>query len=503
MSAKIYDAEMQYLLIEETNSLGLDAQGRVAWTVGDGMGPSGERLTPLLVYGLVVPAYRYITRLLVDPRSPMAIGEYLSRAWSKTQKLGMPLRLEVRPGLLGADKGFSRWTKSLGVECSTAQNLKSIAAFATSVKDVGFAAMDWKRPVDDCENPLPLVEANAALQDYDTTVLRWMIDGHGVSMRDIELDHFRAWLNRGQKFFDRPVAPAMDWDVDALPRSPLPKIRQRQEELDNPMWLEEPIEALKELLGMWPTGKKQFCKEMGLSVSALNSWMSCNEPIEQSQFENLRTTIHLEEDEDFDDSFYLTGGCLLIADTPKNAITVYDELSDGGDLMYSFEALSTSADFNGFRVLVFESYSKSPTIILFKRGGKAEAVLNRNDLINFQGPVHVPPEIAAYLEMMVIHADHAKFGHVGCGLRALFGEWLDDQEDSQNGISNFTQEDEDFEDETALLVLSLMVSRDWAQERNILAQVKDALKSRLPAQAIASMIENAFAEGFRIGGSRQ
>jgi len=92
---------------------------------------------------------------------------------------------------------------------------------------------------------------------------------------------------------------------------------------------------------------------------------------------------------------------------------------------------------------------------------------------------------------------------VGCGLRELFGEWLDDQADSQNGITDFAREEENAEDETALQVLSLMVSRDWAQECNILAQVKEALNSRLPAQAIASMIENAFAEGFRFGGSRQ
>lgn len=502
MSAKIYDAEMQYLLIEECKSLGLDAKGRVAWIDDALMGASRESLTPLLVYGLVVPAYRYSTRLLVDPRSPLAIGEYLSHAWAKSQTLGMPLRLEVRPVLMGADKGFSQWAKNLGVECVVAQNLKSIGAFSTSVKEVGFAAMEWRRE-ELSGVPHPLADANASLRDYDTTMLRWMIEGQGVNMRDAELDHFRAWLNRGQRFFDRPVKPAMDWDVDALPPSPEPQNRHRQEELDEPMWLEEPIEGLKELISMWPTGKKQFCKETGVSVSALNSWMSCNGPIEESQFEDLRTAIHLEEDEEFDYCFSLAGGCLLIADTPKNVIAVYDELSDGGDLMYSFEAQSTSTDFNGFRVLVFESFSNSPTIILFKRGEKAEAVLNRNDLINFQGPVHVPPEIAAYLETMIVHADHGKSGHVGCGLRELFGEWLDDQADSQNGITDFAREEEDAEDETALQVLSLMVSRDWAQECNILAQVKEALNSRLPAQAIASMIENAFAEGFRFGGSRQ
>ncbi len=98
MATTIYDAEMQYLLVEQARNVGLDAAGRVAPCDRNLKSKEGHDLTPLLVYSIVVPAFRCQTRLLVSAAAPISVSLFLAQAWGLRRALGMPLRLEMKPG---------------------------------------------------------------------------------------------------------------------------------------------------------------------------------------------------------------------------------------------------------------------------------------------------------------------------------------------------------------------------------------------------------------------
>ena len=134
MATTIYDAEMQYLLVEQARNVGLDAAGRVAPCDRNLKSKEGHDLTPLLVYSIVVPAFRCQTRLLVSAAAPISVSLFLAQAWGLRRALGMPLRLEMKPGLLASDRGFVQWAKSLGVQCEPVQHTKDPAALCGPVQ---------------------------------------------------------------------------------------------------------------------------------------------------------------------------------------------------------------------------------------------------------------------------------------------------------------------------------------------------------------------------------
>ena len=107
MATTIYDAEMQYLLVEQARNVGLDAAGRVAPCDRNLKSKEGHDLTPLLVYSIVVPAFRCQTRLLVSAAAPISVSLFLAQAWGLRRALGMPLRItsaQITPGSSAPNK---------------------------------------------------------------------------------------------------------------------------------------------------------------------------------------------------------------------------------------------------------------------------------------------------------------------------------------------------------------------------------------------------------------
>lgn len=486
MAAKIYDAEMHYLLIEQARTVGLDADGCVAPYDSDLESLEGHRLTPLLVYSIVVPAFRCQTRMLVDAAAPISVSLFLAQAWGLRRMLGMPQRLEMKPSLLAADRGFVQWAKSIGVQCESVQHTKAIAAYSTSTLDVAYVALAGRGTGESL--PQSLLDANAALATFDTRAIERMAEGVRPGMKQADLTMFKHWLHRGQGYLHEQPSVDADWDAGAVV---VPAAPTKRRAFAEPVWLDSEAPAVKAIMSMWPAGEKAFCEEVGVTPSEMRAWLSVQGSIGEDEYESICDMLHLGDDDESQPFLQPEGGCLLVADTEDNVACVYNTITDQGRVGFCFEAVSPTTDFDGYRVLLFLPEAGELTIILFKKGGKAESALSRNVLNNFQGPIAVPGDLA--LALAISTHDPARFhpGHVGCDLWEAFDEWFSTIE----GVSD----PEGDEEQDALHVASELIAQHWMATSNARPMIESAIAMGLQKDAIEEIAKIAFADGFRTG----
>ncbi|CAN7637147.1 hypothetical protein LJR129_004912 [Acidovorax sp. LjRoot129] len=486
MPAKIYDAEMQYLLIEQARNVGLDPKKRV--TPYDSIAAEVDPgLTPLLVYSIVVPAFRCQIRMLVDAAAPISVSEFLNQAWGINRMLGMPQRLEMKPWLLESDRGFVGWAQEIDVQCGPVQHTKAIAAYSSSILDVAFAALDGRGRGESL--PQPLSDANDALAAFDNRAIEVMVKGMRPGMKQADLSMFSHWLHRGQGYLHEHHTVEADWDSTALVLKISP---QKQRAFAEPVWLDHEAPALEAIIAMWPSGSKVFCEEVGVTPADMKAWLALEAPIGEEEYQTLVGMLPVRDEEGPEVFFDADGGCLLVAGTVGHATTAYNALTGNGEVGFCFEAVSPTTDFQGFRVLLFLPESGDLTIMLFKKGGKAEPALSRSELVNFQGPIAVPADMATALDVLVRdRATVADPGHAGCAFWDEFDEWLTTVEMVETGA------EEDCE--SALHVASDLIAQHWMMTSNAGSMIEAALAMGPPKEAIQEIVRIAFAEGFRSG----
>ncbi|EHL24821.1 hypothetical protein KYG_00867 [Acidovorax sp. NO-1] len=485
MATKIYDAELQYLLIEQARNVGLDPKYRLALYESSAGSMQSQQLRPVLVYSIVVPAFRCQTRLLVDAAAPISVSHFLAQAWGLKRVLGMPLRLEMKPGLLASDRGFVQWAKSIGVQCEPPTQAKALAAYSTSTLDVAYAALAGRGTGESL--PQSLLDANAALVAFDTKTIENMAAGIRPGMKQADLTMFKHWLHRGQGYLHEQPSVHADWDADAVVVRSAPAKRRA---FVKPVWLDSEAPAVKAIMSMWPSGANAFCEEVGVTQSELQSWLSVQGPIGEDEYESICEMLYLGDDDDTRPTLRPEGGCLLVADTEENVACVYNTMTDQGNVAFCFEAVSPTTNFDGYRVLLFLPDLGELTIILFKKGGIAESALSRNVLNNFQGPIAVPSDLA--LALAISTHDPAMFhpGYVGSEIWEDFDDWFDT-------LEPMSQEETD--EEGSIHLASELIAKQWLATSDASPMIETALAAGLGKEAIEEIVKNAYAEGFRAG----
>jgi hypothetical protein len=414
VGTKIYDAETQFLTIAYAKDVGLDRQHRVVAFDANEYSRKEAGLTALLVYSVVAPAYSFYSRLLVDASSPVSISSFLAKAWSKEAGLGMPYSLEVKQQVLTADRGYTAWIRSHGVELVPPSSIKSIISFERSSLDVQIATW-WGRG--DNQALRKLDRANAAIQEYDIFSPRFS------SRKSMETHTFEAWHARDMRFFvGKPLVT--DWDAAVL----VEKVRPRPSaELivhadDDPAIF---VEGIKEISAMWPGGRRAFFGGLTFSRKEFDFWVAGRANLDQSDFAQIRELANIDYRDEYDE-WELGGGYLLMATTPSSVISAYDTLSHGGDLRFSFEVLGPLGELPALRFLVFASCCGMANIILFERGGPAEKALNERKLINLQDAVHAPLDVWETVTTIIEHREtFNEPGLVGAAFSVKHDEWLD------------------------------------------------------------------------------
>ena len=252
---------------------------------------------------------------------------------------------------------------------------------------------------------------------------------------------------------------------------------------------------------MWPTGKKGLCRQAEIPLRTFNAWLKLTGPITSEQLEDLCATIHLSDGEI--ERTRPTGGCLLVANTAKNVIQLYEAITHENELLACFEAVSTSSQFGGYRVLIFAIMGYSPTVILFPRGGPAEAALNRNDLPGFQGPVPVPSGFARFIDGLIEDMlEHDEHGHAGCDMFKDYFSWfltlkhgapeLEEDEEERN------QEDDDIPPHLRIAIDILATS--YSEDPNVREHSRGLMPSCNPSDKdLGTLLRTTFANGFLAG----
>ena len=279
------------------------------------------------------------------------------------------------------------------------------------------------------------------------------------------------------------------------------KSKGRRHPVSEPVLLSQPVFGLNELAAMWPSGKKGLCRQAEIPLRTFNAWLKLTGPITSEQLESLRGAIHLSDGEI--ERARPTGGCLLVADTAKNVIQFYEAITHENELLACFEAVSTSSQFGGYRVLIFAIMGYSPTVILFPRGGPAEAALNRNDLPGLQGPVPVPSEFARFMDGLIEEMlEHDEHGHAGCDMFKDYFSWFltlkhgapEPEEDEEDR----NQEDDDIPPHLRIAIDILATS--YSEDPNVQEHSRSLMPSCNPSDKdLKALLRTSFANGFLAG----
>ena len=278
------------------------------------------------------------------------------------------------------------------------------------------------------------------------------------------------------------------------------KSKGRRQPVSEPVWRSQPVTGLNELAAMWPTGKKGLCRQAEIPLRTFNAWLKLTGPITSEQLEDLCATIHLSDGEI--ERTRPTGGCLLVANTAKNVIQLYEAITHENELLACFEAVSTSSQFGGYRVLIFAIMGYSPTVILFPRGGPAEAALNRNDLPGFQGPVPIPSGFARFIDGLIEDmAEHDEHGHEGCDIFKDYFSWFLTLQSGEPGEEDEDERNEEDDDIPPHLRIAIdILATSYSEDPNVQEHSRSLMPSCNPSDKdLRALLRTAFANGFLAG----
>lgn len=380
--SKIHDAELQYLTVAYAKTVGIDADGRIVTFDPDRISREAAKLSPLLIYSLAAPCYGVMYRQLVDRRAPVALGQFLAGVWAIEDGLGMPLRLELPAKLLALDRGALQWVRSAGVDVGEAYFPKAINAFGNSAQEltaIAWGTRLWGVPVSS------LAQANAGLRSYDQQPFRTSAKS---SMQEAT---YEAWRHRPKRFYAGTAPASLDWDVDGLKESKISAPRPGMAVVPGSGTDIGAIDGVKQMLAMWPSERKGFLKGLSVQAKDFDFWLKGRARLAREEYTEVVARLGAEYD-DWGGGYRLSGGNLLVASTPRQTVDLYNELSCGGDLEYSFEILAPEgAQALGMRVLVFKACGRPANIILFEAGSRCAALLDEpagrgSTLINIQRP---------------------------------------------------------------------------------------------------------------------
>ena len=278
------------------------------------------------------------------------------------------------------------------------------------------------------------------------------------------------------------------------------KSKGRRHPVSEPVLLSQTVFGLNELAAMWPTGKKGLCRQAEIPLRTFNAWLKLTGPITSEQLEDLCATIHLSDGEI--ERTRPTGGCLLVANTAKNVIQLYEAITNENELLACFEAVSTSSQFGGYRVLIFAIMGYSPTVILFPRGGPAEAALNRNDLPGFQGPVPIPSGFARFIDGLIEDmAEHDEHGHEGCDIFKDYFSWFLTLQSGEPGEEDEDERNEEDDDIPPHLRIAIdILATSYSEDPNVQEHSRSLMPSCNPSDKdLRALLRTTFANGFLAG----
>lgn len=404
-----YDRTLQYLTIAYAKHVGMDDQGRVVGFHPEESSLGELRLSPVLVLSLVLPAYKLYHRRLVSPSCPGSLSAFLAEAWARNAVLGLPRILEVKQVVLDADRGFAQWVSNQGIVLRVSPDVKRIGGFERCSLDV-MHYVSWPPRG---RLPVALERANQGLAAHDQQRAQF----HFGSSTEVE--EYYLWRKTPRPYCSTTPLET-DWDPSDI-KLPVPRRPRPGLEVWHPGEDTLHVPAVAVVARMWPAGRRTFLKDMDVLGRDFDYWVRGEAHLPQAAWSLIHERLNVVETHYGE--LAMRGGYLLIATTMKDVVTVYDALSDYGDLFLSAELLGPGGQMPPMRFFVFQSRSGRANIILFEHGGRAEGVLSSGKLERQQVPIVVDgPTWESVLQIIEFREDFANPWLVGAAFGAKHWE---------------------------------------------------------------------------------
>lgn len=379
-------------------------------------------LTPLILYGLTIPGTQieWLTFSTLD--NPRSLFGVLLDGWNNAHGLrGYPDKLKINrhiakacPNLKhsladigdislevadGKDKTFSaslREAQHLVLEYGWSMdirndqaldNIEQLNTYALNVHQEHINRRKWewcpKTLVKERASKwieLPFNQSNVVL---GFSKLDWVV-GNWLSSWETNVPH-----NQKVRYWRDEPTSGCYWLISGE--------NEDNEDVDNINYDEEwnrccAIKA-KILIDCWPNMLSDIANAIGVTAKQLQWFLSGQSELPDIQREYLSELLGIEPSSEYVD-YDVIGPCVLIAESPKKCENAYNELSNGGDLEYSFEVLPENGRPDpSWRYVVFAAYGSNPSIFMFQRGSKTTDHLGEKLLMNYRGERKVPAEV--------------------------------------------------------------------------------------------------------------
>lgn len=144
------------------------------------------------------------------------------------------------------------------------------------------------------------------------------------------------------------------------------------------------VALAKDMVSCWPNSTVEIARCIGTTARDLKWFVDGKASLGEGILSELMSVLGIElTDQDY---YEVAGPCVLVAKDVRAAPRIYSELSHGGDLTFSYEAVPESGQTDpSWRYLLFQSCEGPPNIMMFERGSKAAERLNDKNFINFEG----------------------------------------------------------------------------------------------------------------------
>lgn len=379
------------------------------------------RLSPLTLYGITPAgtAIHFIRFSAAD--KPRSLCGMLQEAWGAASGLrGRPDILKVNRHVAGACPGLANELGPRGIKLIVADGKDKRFAAALRNGQNMVLQFGW-RFRDDHPKLSSIDDLNAAAMAHHQQRVSSKFWEYG---NDKELaERTRLWLSLPEMGMEVDLPASLDWTPGpwlAAWQVRLPPLCSRVfNDGHGVSWLlagqpsssqEGALDMYKENAGTdgydyavakaklmvdnWPNKMLDIARALGITARELKWYLNGQADLFDADRLELLSMLSVECDDRISDDYEAFGPCVLLAGSVRSISAAYNELSCGGDLEYSFEALpDKGAADPSWRYLVFKAYRKEPSVIMVPRGSNVAEQLDSRTFINFDGQRTIKAEV--------------------------------------------------------------------------------------------------------------
>lgn len=418
-------------------------------------------LEPLILYGVTAAgtSLKRITLSTMD--SPLSFSTVLEEAWKSAAPFrGKPVRIRVNRYLNESCPQLKISLANIGVELMVADAKDKLTPTSLRSAQEEVLHIGWRDSLNPGLRTVSQFNAAALTQlEDDVTIFgswsrgskertafqqEWLalpIAAYAEKMVDCGAWSQGPWLSTWEKtlppgetarVFNSPSEKS-SWlfASSAAGTEDIESVEDDDDEDYFPQRDDLPRVA-KVIADCWPTSLVELGKTIGSTQKELQWFFNEKGILASSQRNALIAVLGLELNESYQ-TYEADFPRVLIASSPRKVIAAYDQISHGGDLRFSFEAVpARKAADPSWRYLVMASCGGHPTLIMFPRGSACADKMDSAHLINFNGVEAVTDELFQGIVQTCARACISTAGNVPTAIDFCrrWGDTLDEFEGS-------------------------------------------------------------------------